>query len=85
MTYPLDPTTPNEVNDLLGRLNFTDLEVELSVELGQDADPALEPRTVQMSDDMDRRVAARAVRLGLSKSAYIRSLIERDLARPRDA
>ncbi|MFB8004036.1 hypothetical protein [Nocardia sp. NPDC056000] len=85
MTYPLDPTTLNEVNDLLGRLNFTDLEVELPLELGQDADPALEPRTVQMSDDMDRRVAARAVKLGLSKSAYIRSLVKRDLAQPRSA
>ncbi|MEV6073074.1 hypothetical protein AB0L82_41580 [Nocardia sp. NPDC052001] len=80
MTDPLDPTTPDEVNELLDRLNFTEAEVELPIALGQDTDPALKPRSVKMSDDLDRRVAARAVSLGLSKAAYIRSLIERDLA-----
>ncbi|MFF2554015.1 hypothetical protein ACFVUS_23660 [Nocardia sp. NPDC058058] len=68
------------MNELMDRLKFTDTEVELPVELGQDADPALKPRSVKMSDDLDRRVVARAVSLGLSKAAYIRSLVERDLA-----
>ncbi|MVU83761.1 hypothetical protein GPX89_41815 [Nocardia sp. ET3-3] len=74
-----DPTTPEEVDDLLDRLVFTDEPVELPVVVGQDADTALKPRSVKMTDDMYRRAGNRAVNLGMSVSAYLRSLIERDL------
>lgn len=74
-----DPSTPEDVSSLLDSLEVTDGVVDLPVTVGQDVDPALKPRSVKLTDDVDRRATARAVRLGLSKSAYIRSLIERDL------
>ncbi|MFJ9370573.1 hypothetical protein ACIRRA_39965 [Nocardia sp. NPDC101769] len=80
MTEQNDPTTPDEVNALLDRLVFTDAPIDLPVELGQDDGPELKPRSVKMSDDLTRRGKARAVNLGQSFSAYVRSLIERDLA-----
>ncbi|MEU6586677.1 hypothetical protein [Nocardia sp. NPDC046763] len=70
------------MNALLDRLVFTDAPIDLPVELGQDDGPELKPRSVKMSDDLTRRGKARAVNLGQSFSAYVRSLIERDLARP---
>ncbi|MFE3280030.1 hypothetical protein [Nocardia sp. NPDC059239] len=80
MTELNDPTTPDEVNALLDRLEFTDDPVELPLEIGQDESMELKPRSVKMSDDMKRRGNARAINLGLSFSAYIRLLMERDLA-----
>lgn len=75
-----DPTTPEEVNELLDRLTFTNSAVDLPFTVGQDTDTVLEPRSMKMTDAMYRRVSNRAVNLGMSASAYLRSLIERDLA-----
>ncbi|MGW4242179.1 hypothetical protein [Nocardia sp. NPDC004722] len=53
---------------------------DLGIKVGQDSAPELKPRSVKLSDELDRRATRQAVHLGLSKSAYIRRLIEQDLA-----
>lgn len=79
------PNTPEEMADMVQRIRIdhtaAPLEpADLGLEVGQDLAPELKPRSVKMSDDLDRRATRQAVHLGLSKSAYIRRLIEQDLA-----
>ncbi len=82
MTEPNYPTTAEEMVAVANELVHTDEEVEsadLPVTLGQDTAADLVPRSIKIPAELDRRATQRALRLGLSKSAYIRSLIERDL------
>ncbi|MEV6276951.1 hypothetical protein [Nocardia sp. NPDC051832] len=75
------PTNAEDMQAIMGRLTYRDDEtVEVPVVTGQDTGADLVPRSVKLPGDLDSRCKARAVRLGLSQSAYIRSLIERDLA-----
>ncbi|MFE4457100.1 hypothetical protein ACFROC_07060 [Nocardia tengchongensis] len=83
MTDPFDAMTPDEVDAMVDRLEFTGEEVteaELGITIGPDAGPVIVPRSIKMPYDLDQASKARAETLGLSRSAYIRSLIERDLA-----
>lgn len=75
------PTTAEYMTALLNRLAFGDdlPAPELPVVSGQDTTADLVPRSVKLAADLDRRCKERALSLGLSQSAYIRSLIERDL------
>lgn len=77
--FPND-ATPDEVQEVTERLQFTDEPARLPVRVGQDTAPDLVPRSVKISTDLDRACKKRALSLGLSQSAYIRRLIERDLA-----
>lgn len=83
MTDPFDAMTPDEVDAMVDRLEFTGEEVteaELGITIGPDAGLVIVPRSIKMPYDLDKASKARAETLGLSRSAYIRSLIERDLA-----
>ena len=82
MTDQFVPTSAEEMAALIARLEIRDDEPtpQLPIQAEQDSGPGLLPRSVKMSDDLDQRAKCRAVQLGMSKSAYIRSLIERDLA-----
>ncbi|MGW4241213.1 hypothetical protein [Nocardia sp. NPDC004722] len=83
MTGPFDVMTPDEVDAMVDRLEFTGdpvTEADLGITVGPNAEPVLVPRSIKMPYDLDKACKQRAERLGLSQSAYIRSLIERDLA-----
>ncbi|WP_194813744.1 hypothetical protein [Nocardia sp. XZ_19_385] len=80
MTEPF-PTSAEDMKAIMDRLTYRDDEaVAVPVVTGQDTGRDLVPRSVKLPNDLDSRCKARALRLGLSQSAYIRSLIERDLA-----
>ncbi|MFJ9370288.1 hypothetical protein ACIRRA_38510 [Nocardia sp. NPDC101769] len=80
MTDPFDTMSPAEVAAMTQRLVYTDEPIEPPVETGSGAEPVLIPRSVKLSRDLDKACKRRAENLGLSQSAYIRSLIERDIA-----
>lgn len=80
MTDPY-PTNADDMNAIMDRLTYRDNEtVDVPVQTGQDTAADLVPRSIKLPAELDNRCKARALRLGLSQSAYIRSLIERDLA-----
>ncbi|WP_433560402.1 hypothetical protein ACQP1O_22110 [Nocardia sp. CA-151230] len=74
--------TPAEIAALTQRLIFhTDQAQELpAVHHGVDTGETLIPRSVKLPATVDRACKARAQELGLTQSAYIRSLIEKDLS-----
>lgn len=75
-----DKMTVEEVAALTQRLVFhPDQAEELPVIHGVDTGETLIPRSVKLPARLDRACKARAVELGVSQSAYIRSLIEKDL------
>lgn len=53
-------------------------DFDLAPDISADTKAGLRPRSVKMSDELDLRCQVRASDLGLSKSAYIRRLIEDD-------
>jgi predicted transcriptional regulator len=74
--------SPAEMAEIVGRLEVrpgAPVDVELAPDIAADAKPGLRPRSVKLSDELDARCQIRAGELGLSKSAYIRQLIEADL------
>lgn len=79
MTDPFTHMSPAEVAAMTARLEFTDAPVP-PIETGPHAEPVLIPRSVKLTRDLDQACKRRAANLGLSQSAYIRSLIERDVA-----
>ncbi|GAM48849.1 hypothetical protein NSK11_contig00094-0039 [Nocardia seriolae] len=72
--------SPAEVAAMTQRLVFTDDPVEPAIATGADAEPVLIPRSVKLTRELDKACKLRAANLGMSQSAYIRSLIERDIA-----
>ncbi|WP_067669128.1 hypothetical protein [Nocardia miyunensis] len=72
--------SPVEVAAMAERLEFTDEPITPPIETGPAAEPVLIPRSVKLTRDLDQACKRRATNLGLSQSAYIRSLIERDVA-----
>ncbi|MFR9753462.1 hypothetical protein ACL02S_20845 [Nocardia sp. 004] len=83
MTDQFDAMTPDEVAAMVDRLEFTGepvTEKDLGITVGPDAEPVFVPRSIKMPYDLDRACKARAAALGVSQSAYIRSLIENDIA-----
>ncbi|MFE3222548.1 hypothetical protein [Nocardia sp. NPDC059228] len=75
--------SPAEVAAIKERLEFTGetvTEKDLGITVGPDAEPVFVPRSIKMPYDLDQACKARAAALGLSQSAYIRSLIEHDIA-----
>jgi hypothetical protein len=83
MTEPNFPDTVEELRAFTARLQFTDEAIDLGAEVAPDtaADtaPGMRPRPVSMTDDLDLRSGLRAADLSLSRSAYVRRLIEQDL------
>lgn len=83
MTEQNFPDTVEEIEALTARLRFTeepiDFGEQLAPETAADNAPGMRARSVKLPDDIDLRCGLRAGELGLSKSAYIRQLIERDL------
>ena len=77
--FPED-ATPDEVLEVTDRLVITDEPLELALQANQDSAADLLPRSVKMSAELDRACKKRALSLGLSQSAYIRRLIEQDIA-----
>ncbi len=77
----MEAMTPEQLRALTDRLVFTGEPVEFELAPDTDADlgPEMRPRPVAMSDDLDLRCQLRASDLRLSRSAYIRRLIEQDL------
>ncbi|WP_040809100.1 hypothetical protein [Nocardia concava] len=77
------PNTPEEIEALTARLRPTDeplnLGDEMAPESAADAAPGMVARSVKLPDDLDMMCGMRAGELNLSKSAYIRRLIEQDL------
>lgn len=83
MTDPFETMSPDEVASMIDRLEYSDAEVteaDLGITIGPDAEPVLVPRSIKMPYDLDKACKARAKTLGLSQSAYIRTLIENDIA-----
>lgn len=77
---PFTKMSPDEVAAMTERLAFTDEPVEPPIETGSDAEPVLFPTSVKLSRALQEASKQRAKDLGMSQSAWIRSLIERDLA-----
>ncbi|MGY2037839.1 hypothetical protein ACW9HF_21385 [Nocardia gipuzkoensis] len=80
MTDPFLNMSPAEVAAMTERLEFTEEPVTPPIETGPGTEPVLIPRSVKLTRDLDQACKRRAANLGMSQSAYIRSLIERDLA-----
>lgn len=80
MTDPFLSMNPDEVAAMTERLEFTDEPVEPPIETGPAAEAVTFPRSVKLSRELDVACKRRAATLGMSQSAYIRSLIERDIA-----
>ncbi|MFI1917764.1 hypothetical protein [Nocardia sp. NPDC020380] len=84
MTDSFDDMSINDVAALTERI-MASLELDASQEatpesLGFDTTGTTIPRSVKLTPELDLRCKARATELGLSQSAYIRSLIERDVS-----
>lgn len=73
--------TPEQLMAVVDRSVFTDgpLDIDLAPDTDADRTPEMRPRPVAMSDELDVRCQIRASDLQLSRSAYIRQLIEQDL------
>lgn len=72
--------SPAVVAAMTERFEFTDEPVTPPIETGSETEPVLIPRSVKLTRDHDQACKRRAANLGMSQSAYIRSLIERDIA-----
>lgn len=72
---------PEQLRAMIDRLVVTGepLGNELAPDTEADHVPGMWPRSVAMPDDLDLRCQLRARELGVSRSAYIRRLIEQDL------
>ncbi|MGW4124898.1 hypothetical protein [Nocardia sp. NPDC004711] len=76
--------TPDQIAALTKRLVLDPAQAEeLVVIPGVDTGETIVPRSVKLPASLDRRCKARATELGMNQSAYIRSLIEKDLAEPQ--
>ncbi|WP_040796704.1 hypothetical protein [Nocardia higoensis] len=80
MNDPFVNMSPAEIAAMTERLEFTGEPVTPAVETGPGVEPVLIPRSVKLTRDLDQACKRRAAALGMSQSAYIRSLIERDIA-----
>ncbi|MGW2662245.1 hypothetical protein ACWCW7_14875 [Nocardia tengchongensis] len=80
MTDPFLNMSPAEVAAMTQRLVYTDEPIEPPIDTGPHTEPVLIPRSVKLTRELDLACKRRAENLGLSQSAYIRSLIERDVA-----
>ncbi|MFE3262073.1 hypothetical protein ACFXPS_42835 [Nocardia sp. NPDC059091] len=83
MTDPMDNMSPDQVAAMIDRLEFVDdtvTEADLGIDVGPGAAPVFVPRSIKMPYELDMACKSRAELLGMSQSAYIRSLIERDIA-----
>ncbi|WP_067721498.1 hypothetical protein [Nocardia yamanashiensis] len=83
MTDPFETMSPDEVAAIKDRLVLTGetvTEEELGITIGPDVEPVLVPRSIKMPYELDLAAKKRAAALGMSASAYIRSLIENDIA-----
>ncbi|MFE3280082.1 hypothetical protein [Nocardia sp. NPDC059239] len=80
MADPFDTMSPAEVASMTQRLVYTDEPIEPPVVTGPDTEPIMVPRSVMPTRDLDNACKRHADHLGMSQSAYIRSLIERDIA-----
>ncbi|GGK54897.1 hypothetical protein [Nocardia camponoti] len=78
----LDDMTPEQLHAMIDRLEFTDDRVEIDLAPDDDADrvSGMWPRPVAIPDDLYVRAQLRASELNLSWSAYVRHVIEHDLA-----
>ncbi|MFD7847432.1 hypothetical protein ACFV4K_31445 [Nocardia sp. NPDC059764] len=83
MTDPeMNDISPEAMAEIMNRLEVRPgepMDTELAADTEADNRTGLRPRSVKMSDDLDLRCGIRASELGLSKSAYVRRLIEADL------
>ncbi|MFE3755761.1 hypothetical protein ACFXO9_15780 [Nocardia tengchongensis] len=83
MTDPeMNDISPEAMAEIMNRLEVRPgepMDTALAPDAEADNRTGLRPRSVKMSDDLDLRCGIRASELGLSKSAYIRRLIEADL------
>lgn len=72
---------PDQLQAMIARLVFTGepLANLLAPDTAADREAGMWPRPVAMLDDLDLRCQVRASELGLSRSAYVRQLIEKDL------
>ncbi|MFE3194246.1 hypothetical protein ACFXHA_34935 [Nocardia sp. NPDC059240] len=76
--------TPDEVAALTQRLILDPAQAEEMIpDPGADSGDTIVPRSIKLPASLDRRCKARATELGMNQSAYIRSLIEKDLAGPQ--
>lgn len=75
--------TPVQIAAMTQRLVLDPAQVEELVAPDADAGDTIVPRSVKLPASLDRRCKARATELGMNQSAYIRSLIEKDLAGPQ--
>ncbi|MGW3540186.1 hypothetical protein ACWDNI_06495 [Nocardia niigatensis] len=78
----LNDVSPEEMAEIMDRLEVghgAAVDVEPARDSEAENKPGLRARSVKVSDDLDLRCGIRAQELGLSKSAYIRQLIEADL------
>ncbi|MGF6888183.1 hypothetical protein ABIA39_006702 [Nocardia sp. GAS34] len=84
MTDPFDDMSINEIAALTERVMASvdprDAQEVTPQSLGVETSGATIPRSVKLTPELDRQCKARAVELGLTQSAYIRSLIERDVS-----
>ncbi|WP_157514060.1 hypothetical protein [Nocardia concava] len=76
----MSPAEVAAIKDSLVYSGETVTEADLGMAIGPDAEQVVVPRSIKMPYDLDLACKARASALGLSQSAYIRSLIERDIA-----
>lgn len=77
---PFDDMTPADVAAMTQRLVFTDEPIDPPIVTGPQAEPVLVPRSVKLPRELDLASKRRADNLGMSRSEYIRALIERDIA-----
>ena len=80
MTDPFSEMSPDEVAKMTERLEFTDEPVKPPIETGPDTEPVLVVTSVKLPRGRAKECKKRAKNLGMGQSAYIRSLIERDIA-----
>lgn len=84
MTEPFDTMSISDIAALTARiaagLDMSQAEAATPQSLGLDATGATVPRSVKLTPELDRLCKARATERGLTQSAYIRSLIEQDVA-----
>jgi len=76
---PLSNMSPAEIAEMTERLEFTGEPVE-SFRTGPDTTPIEFPTSIKLTHELNEACKRRAKSLGMRKSTYIRSLIERDIA-----
>lgn len=77
---PFLTMSPTEIAAMTERLVYSDEPVDEATIPTGPGNEIVVPRSVKMPRGLDKASKARANELGLSQSAYIRSLIEADIA-----